>query len=60
MKLPIFLDMDEVICDFLEKLFAVYNKQYNKNITIRYKRMVFGAIHRKRRVDLFQPGFLLT
>ncbi|MFA5558820.1 MAG: hypothetical protein WDA59_05095 [Methanofastidiosum sp.] len=33
-NLPLFFDMDEVICDFLSKLFDTYNKIYNKNIKI--------------------------
>lgn len=32
-KLPIFLDMDEVICDFCGKLCNTYNAEYSKNLT---------------------------
>ena len=33
-KLPIFLDMDEVICDFLHRLCSDYNNQYDKNVKV--------------------------
>jgi 5'(3')-deoxyribonucleotidase len=33
-KLTMYLDMDEVICDFLGKLLREYNMRYNKNIKI--------------------------
>lgn len=34
LNLPIFLDMDEVICDFLNKLCLEYNVKFNKNIKV--------------------------
>lgn len=59
MKLPIFLDMDEVICDLLEKVFAVYNQQHNKNIKITdIKEWSLEPYIGREGVDLFkQPGF---
>jgi len=31
-KIPIYIDMDEVICDFLTKLCSEYNNKYNKDL----------------------------
>jgi len=33
-KLPLYIDMDEVICKFLEELCSEYNYKYNKRIKI--------------------------
>ena len=59
MKLPIFLDMDEVICDLLEKVFAVYNQQHNKNIKITdIKEWSLEQYIGRKGIELFrQPGF---
>ena len=33
-KLTIYIDLDEVVCKFLEKLCLIYNSKYNTNIKI--------------------------
>ena len=33
-KLTLYIDMDEIICKFLDKLCSEYNNKYNKNIKI--------------------------
>jgi len=30
-KLPLYIDMDQVICDFLGRLCSIYNTEYNEN-----------------------------
>lgn len=58
-KLPIWIDMDEVICDFLGKLLIVYNQIYNKNIKISdIKKWSLKQYIGKEGIELFkQPGF---
>jgi len=55
----IYLDMDEVICDFSRRLLTIYNKQYNKNIKITdIKEWSLEQYIGRKGIELFrQPGF---